>query len=234
MTKKIGIMQPYFLPYMGYWQLLNYVDEFVLYDNIQYTKKGWINRNRFLQNGSDALFSLPLKADSDFLPVTERELSETFDREKLIRQLREAYRKAPHFAENFPVIGEIINCPHNNLFDYIENSILKICDYLDITTPIVISSEIPIQHEALKAKDKVMALCHALGAPNYINPIGGLDLYDRASFQKDGINLSFMRSRVLNYKQFDHDFVPYLSIVDVLMFNSRDTTINFLKEYDLE
>ena len=233
MGKKIGIMQPYFLPYMGYWQLINYVDEFVLYDNIKYTKKGWINRNRFLQNGTDALFSLPLKSDSDSLDVTDRFLSPDFDREKMLRQFREAYRKAPHFEENVPLIEEIVKCAEQNLFDYIENSVTFICDYLDIKTKIVISSDIEINHDALKAEDKVVALCHALEGDDYINPIGGLELYDKAFFAKAGLELSFLRARRNGYPQFVHDFVPHLSILDVLMFNSRDRVKDYLNEFDL-
>ena len=233
MAKKIGIMQPYFLPYMGYWQLINLVDEFVVYDNIEYTKKGWINRNRFLQNGKDVLFSLQLKADSDQLPVFSRELSPSFERDKLIRQLREAYRKAPGYNENFPLIEEIINYPENNLAAYIENSIRKICDYLGIQTQLTISSGIKIDHENLKAKGKVIGICKALDATDYINPIGGLDLYDKGEFAEQGIDLTFLKSRALHYKQFGYDFIPHMSILDVLMFNSREDTIKFLGEFDL-
>src|SRR6476469_7826367 len=98
---KLGIMQPYFMPYIGYWQLLAMVDSFVLYDNIQYTKKGWINRNRFLQNGKDALFTIPLKKDSDFREVRERSIADDFDGDKLLKQFEASYRKAPHFETVF-------------------------------------------------------------------------------------------------------------------------------------
>ena len=83
---KLALMQPYFLPYVGYWQLLAAVDEFIVYDNIKYTKKGWINRNRMLRNGEDVMFSLPLQGASDSLDIVERELSDSFDREKLLSQ----------------------------------------------------------------------------------------------------------------------------------------------------
>ncbi len=232
MSKKIGIMQPYFLPYMGYWQLINYTDEFVVYDNIQYTKKGWISRNRFLQNGKDALFSLQLKSDSDSLPVYKRELADSFDRGKLIRQLTEAYRKAPYFAENFPVIQEIINFPDNNLSAYIENSIRRICEYLEIKTPLIISSSIHVDQN-LKGKEKVIAICHALKADEYINPIGGLELYNKNEFQKEGISLSFLKSRALEYESFGYTAIPHMSILDVLMFNSRFATIEYLNHFEL-
>lgn len=112
-------MQPYFLPYIGYWQLIGAADAFVVYDNIKYTKKGWINRNRFLLNGKEALFSLPLRKDSDFLDVNQRYLADSFDREDLINRLREAYRKAPEHTAFMPVLEDIIRCPSSNLFDYI-------------------------------------------------------------------------------------------------------------------
>ena len=105
---KLGIMQPYFLPYIGYWQLLSAVDVFVVYDNIKYTKKGWINRNRFLVNGQPKLFTIPLRKDSDMLDVDRRSLANDFRRDKLIHQLESSYHKAPFFQELFPVIAEII------------------------------------------------------------------------------------------------------------------------------
>lgn len=219
---------------MGYWQLIAAVDEFVIYDNIKYTKKGWINRNRFLQNGKDELFSLPLKSDSDTLDVAERELSPDFDREKLVRQLQGAYRKAPHFADNFPVIEGVVRNPENNLSAYISSSIHKLCDYLGISTPLTASSAVPIDHISLKGQDKVMAICHALEATAYLNPIGGLELYDKAMFEKSGLELSFLRSKVLPYQQFGQPALPHLSILDVLMFNSREQTQGYLSSFDRE
>lgn len=234
MDKKIAIMQPYFLPYMGYWQLINAVDEFVIYDTIQYTKKGWINRNRFLLNGKDEMFTLPLKKDSDFLFVRDRELSSGFERDKLIRQLREAYRKAPYFTENFPVLEKIINCPEHNLFAYIENSIRIICDFLDIKTPLVKSSDIGTGHENLKGQSKVIDICRARQTTNYINPIGGIELYDKASFANEGITLSFLRSRPLNYQCFGEPCIPHMSIADVMMFNDRADIKSYLAMFDKE
>lgn len=232
MGKTVAIMQPYFLPYMGYWQLINAADEFVVYDNIQYTKKGWINRNRFLQNGKDEMFSLPLKADSDFLDVADRDLSPSFERDKLTRQLQGAYRKAPHYEENFPVIEAVIRHPENNLSAYINHSILTLCAYLGIETKITKSSEIRIDHKALKGQAKVIAICKALGAQEYMNPIGGLDLYDKDEFKDQGLNLTFLRSRPLEYKAFSGMALPHMSILDVLMFNSLSQVRGYLASFD--
>jgi hypothetical protein len=230
---KLGIMQPYFLPYIGYFQLLNAVDKYVVYDNIQFTKKGWINRNRILQNGKDALITIPVEKDSDYLDVKDRRLSDGFDKKKLLNQIRESYRKAPYFNDVMPLVEEIINYDDNNLFGYIYHSILKICDYLHIGTEIIISSTVDIDH-SLKSKDKVIAICKALGATEYYNAIGGQELYSSIDFQKENIKLNFVTSDPIEYKQFANEFVPWLSILDVIMFNSTEETDIMLKRYNLK
>lgn len=230
---KIGIMQPYFLPYIGYFQLIQAVDQFIVYDNIQYTKKGWINRNRFLQNGKDILFSVPLKKDSDFLDVKDREVSADFKKDKLLNQIREAYRRAPYFEQAFPVFEQIVQHDDMNLFRFIHNSIVRTCEYLKIDTEIVISSNVSIDH-SLKNHDKVLALCAAVGATTYVNAIGGVELYSKEDFSSRDIELKFIKSKPFEYKQFDNEFVPWLSIIDVMMFNSReDTLAGITNSFDL-
>lgn len=212
-------MQPYFFPYIGYFQLIAAVDIFIVYDNIKYTKKGWINRNRFLQNGKDAMFSLPLKKNSDSLDICERQLAADFDIEKLLNQLGNAYIRAPYFKQTFPLIERIMWHPKSNLFHFLHNSIVEVCNHLDINTKMIISSEVDINHQ-LQAQDKVLALCQALDAKTYVNAIGGAELYSQKSFQEKGIVLQFIRSKQFDYSQFDNTFVPWLSIIDVMMFNS--------------
>lgn len=211
-------MQPYFLPYIGYFQLIGAVDSLIIYDNIKYTKKGWINRNRLLLNGQATTFTLPIKQGSDNLDVVQRELATDFERSKLLNQFRGAYARAPHFAQTFPLLEHIIQCEENNLFRYIRHSIAELCTYLGLTTGLHTSSEIDIDH-SLKAQDKVLALCQAMGAHTYVNPPGGTELYDRATFQTHGIELRFIQPEPPAYTQFGAPFVPSLSIIDVLMFN---------------
>jgi hypothetical protein len=215
---KLAIMQPYFLPYIGYFQLIGAVDTFIVYDNIKYTKKGWINRNRMLLNGADTPFSLPLKKDSDSLDVVQRELTADFDRGKLLNQFKGAYARAPHFAKTFPLLEGIVRCEERNLFRYIHHSIVEMCAHLGIKTEIRISSEIAIDH-GLKSQDKILALCRALGAQTYINPIGGIELYSKCDFAAHGMDLKFIKTTPYEYLQFGASFVPCLSIIDVLMFN---------------
>ena len=226
---RVAIMQPYFLPYIGYFQLINAADTFVVYDNIQYTKKGWINRNRFLCNHMDAVFSIPLKKDSDFLNVDQREIAASYDRAKLIHQLRAAYQKAPYFSEAMSVIESVIRHPETNLFRYIRQSIVAVCEYLNIHSKIVDSSTIDIDH-SLKAQNKVIAICEALGASVYVNPIGGTSLYSTATFAERGMDLQFLKSTPFEYPQLGKPFVPWLSILDVMMFNAREVTEASVKE----
>lgn len=232
---KIGIMQPYIFPYIGYFQLIHAVDKFVIYDNIQFTKKGWINRNRLLLNGKDEYFTLPLKNDSDFLNVNERELSKDWLKEKtkVLNKIKENYKKAPYFNEVFNLVETCFNFEHLNLFDFILNALKNTLNYLSIKTEIVVSSTLKINH-SLKAEEKVIAICKEINAETYINPIGGLELYSKEHFLNEGIKLNFIKANNCVYKQFDNAFIPFLSIIDIMMFNSKEETKRMIeKEYVL-
>jgi hypothetical protein len=220
------------MPYIGYFQLLGAVDQFVIYDNIQYTKKGWINRNRYLLNGQPADFVIPVKKASDFLDVRDRELADDFEGRKLLNRFREAYRKAPQFIEVFPLLEAIILNPEKNLFRFIYHSVKEICKILGMNTQIIVSSTLDLDH-TLKAQDKVLAICRHLGATAYLNAIGGRELYTSRPFAEAGIELAFLQSAPTGYDQLGGPFVPYLSIIDVLMFNSLIQTRTLLDDYTL-
>lgn len=216
-------MQPYFFPYIGYFQLMNAVDEFVVYDNIEFTKKGWINRNRILVNGKDLYISVSVKKDSDFLDIMERYLAENwpFERKKILNRISEAYRRAPFFKVAYPLVEKCILHDDFNLFGFIYNSICKIREYLSIPTILVISSSLQIDHR-LKSEQKVLAICKYQKAKAYINSIGGLGLYSKDNFKRNGIDLQFLQSNEISYSQYGDTFVPWLSIIDVMMFNSQE------------
>jgi hypothetical protein len=230
----VGIMQPYFTPYIGYFHLINAVDEFVIYDNIQYTKKGFINRNRILSNGTEQLISLPLKKASDYLNVVERELSESWkeDKNRILNTIKSSYSKSPYFEESYNLISKCLNNPEINLFRFIYDSIILINEYLGIKTKIIISSTIDIDH-TLKSQDKVLAICKERNATQYINSIGGVKLYNKEIFKQNKIELNFIKSNPIQYKQFNNEFLPWLSIIDVLMFNSKEQINKYLNEYTL-
>ncbi len=230
---KLAIMQPYFFPYIGYFQLMAAAEVFIVYDNIQYTKKGWINRNRFLLNGRDAIFTLPLSKASDFLDVRGRTLAESYSRADLLNKLQGAYRRAPYFEAVFPLLTTIVNDPANNLFDYIFQSLEKLKDYFGLGCQLRISSSVDIDH-ALRGQDKVIELCHAFNASTYINPPGGRDLYARADFLQHGLELRFLQPGMIDYPQAGKPFVPWLSIIDVMMFNDINEIKRLITtEYEL-
>lgn len=213
-----AIMQPYFFPYIGYWQLISAVDTFIVYDNIKYTKKGWINRNRILCNGEARMITLPLKDDADHLDIADREISAGFDKDTLLNKIKGAYQKAPYFKETFPLVERVIRYDETDLFSYLYRSILLLRDHLGIDTEIRISSDIPCDR-TLKNTERVLAVCEAVGADGYVNAPGGVMLYSKSTFQNRGVSLEFVRPLPFEYPQFGGEFVPWLSIIDVMMFN---------------
>lgn len=222
-------MQPYLLPYPGYWQLIRNVDNFVVYDNIEYTKKGWVNRNRYLLNGAAETFSLPLAKDSDYRHVRERQVADSFDPEKMLRQFAGAYSKAPRLASVLPLLEEVFCQAERNLFAFLLHSIRRVCIELGIGADLVVSSSIGADH-SLRGERRVLDICQTLGAKTYVNPIGGVELYDKTNFRAQGVELLFMRSGVLEYKQFGNPFVPSLSIIDAMMFLAPETITSHLDE----
>jgi len=233
--KTVGLMQPYFLPYIGYFQLIHAVDEFVVYDDIKYTKRGWINRNRFLEKGGPVYFSVPLKHDSDFLHVRDRVIADNFPeyRHKTLRRLKAAYRNAPYFDEGYHIFEHCYNFDDRNLFRFVRKSIEVVCESLGIATPIITSSTLPNVGPELRSTERVLAVCKERGANRYINPIGGVELYDKSHFAAHGVDLQFIRPKTVEYSQGGATFVPNLSIVDVIMFNGLQRTRSFLDEFEL-
>ncbi|MCX6874493.1 MAG: WbqC family protein [Verrucomicrobia bacterium] len=224
---RLAIMQPYFLPYLGYFQLIAAVDLFVVYDNIKYTKQGWINRNRMLRNGRDATFTLPLKSASDSLDVVERALAPDFHPDHLLNRFRGAYQRAPNFNRTFPLLERILRHEDTNLFRFLHHSIVSICEHLGIATEIMVSSHLSIDHR-LKNQDKVLACCEVIGASTYVNAIGGVALYSKEAFRARGIDLQFLQAKPHEYPQFGDPFVPWLSIIDVIMFNDPQAIADML------
>ena len=214
-------MQPYLLPYIGYYQLITAVDTFVLYDNIQYTKR-WINRNRFLRNG-DAKHCLPLAAASDFLTIRERRIADTFNSTRLLNQFH-GLTGGPFYDITRPRTESL---PWSDEISYL---IISASSTYRNSNRLITSSTITADHE-LKGEERVVEICRAIHATHYLNPIGGTELYSKDSFASAGIKLSFLRTKDLNYEQFGGRFVPNLSIIDVLMFNSIADTKRLIETH---
>lgn len=214
---KLGIMQPYFFPYFGYWQLLNSVDRFVIYDDVNYIKGGWINRNRILINGKPSYITVPLYQASPNKRICDISLQHSpVWRRKLTRSIENTYRKAAFFSEVFPVVRKIIHYETNSLADFLAYGIATLAVFMKIKTDIVASSRC-YKNNDLTGQDRVIDICKREGATTYINLQGGRALYDTAAFYNANISLCFIAMRASPYGQRTNGFVPYLSVIDALM-----------------
>ena len=230
-------MQPYFFPYIGYFQLINAVDKFILYDDVTFIKQGWINRNYILANKQKQLISLPLSKSSSNKLISEtfinkREIKRWY--KKFLLSIEQQYKKSPNYKE---VFGLIIS-----IFEYINQtetisafnklSIERINEYLEIRTEIENSSG-KYNNENLSGQDRIIDICKKENATIYINAIGGTELYDKEKFKNSNINLYFLKPKYISYKQQNNEFIPWLSIIDVMMFNSLDKIQEILTKYEL-
>ena len=231
---KIGIMQPYFVPYIGYWQLMNAVDKYVVYDDVNFIKGGWINRNRILINGKPQYINIPMIGASPFKHINEVGIDKNPRiMDKNLRTLEMAYRRAPYYEQVYPLMKRIMSCTAENLAQFVFESFQVINQYLNINTEMVMSSVLK-KDCPLKGQDKVLAICKLLQATEYYNAIGGQELYSYDAFGQQGIKLNFLKTNSnIIYKQFEYGFQPNLSIVDVMMFNSREQVQKMLGEYEL-
>jgi hypothetical protein len=231
---KLAIMQPYLFPYLGYFQLIKVVDIFVIHDDVQYIKGGWINRNRILLNHQAHLFSFSIKKAPAHLNINQRNFGDDFvtRKKRFLEKIRFAYCNAPYYSRTMNLIKEILDYQELNVSLFIINSLKRLCMAINILTPFCLSSELN-KNQYLKGEQRVIDINKNMGASHYVNPIGGTELYSPAEFARNGIRLNFIQSKLSAYTQFNQGFVPDLSIIDVLMFNSRDMINRLINEYDL-
>ena len=229
---KLAIMQPYFFPYIGYFQLMNAVDKFVIYDDVNFINRGWVNRNRILVNGKEHIFSVPLKNASQNVLIKDLELIESEKwKNKFIKTLEHAYGKAPSYEDVFPLVEKIINTNTKLMRDWHLISFKLLNKYLGIKTAIVESSSI-YKNQKLKGQHRILDICLQENTSQYINAIGGEKLYDRKLFKENGINLFFIDvNKSITYNQKSNVFAPNLSIIDVLMNLKVEDKRSLLNEY---
>ncbi len=232
---KLAIMQPYLFPYIGYYQLIHAADKFIAYDDVNFIKQGWINRNSILANGKLIIFSVPLDNQSSFSKINETNISQKLYpiwKKKFIKTIQQNYNKAPFYKEVFPIIESVFNIETCNIAELAVNSLKLVSNYLDITTVFEDTSAI-YQNQNLSSQDRIIDLCEKETATIYINSIGGQELYSKKEFLKKNIKLHFLKTGTINYNQFNSEFVPNLSIIDVLMFNDVPTINEFLTNFEL-
>ena len=228
---KLGIMQPYFMPYIGYFQLMKAVDKYVVYDDVNYIKGGWANRNHILINGEKEMFTVTLQKASQNKLFNEIVIGDDF--KKLMKTLQMNYSRAINFDQTMVLMERIISFPNKQLAVFIANSFREILSYLSVETEILMSSEIP-KDNSLRGKDKIIQICGILGADTYYNAVGGKNLYDQEEFREHGITLNFVDSLPQVYSQLHtREFVSGLSMVDVLMNNTKDEVNRLLDSFQL-
>ncbi|UTF94156.1 WbqC family protein [Elizabethkingia anophelis] len=231
---KAGVMQPYFFPYIGYFQMIKAVDCFVFYDDVNYIKGGWINRNRILINNDAKYITVPLNEASSNKLINEICIKhESKEYRNIIKTIIQNYGKAPYFEEVFSLINKVINSDVKNISELAIKSVTEVCKYLNIETRFKISSEYFRDTKGLDRTQRLLAICKRLNAAQYINAIGGLELYSKKDFICENIELKFMQPSSVYYKQFGDEFFGGLSIIDVLMFNSPEEINIMLSQYKL-
>ena len=223
--------QPYFIPYLGFWQLVNAADLFLIGDNYNFIRHGWIQRNRILVCGQPFFLGLEVKHLTSFKKINETEFMD-FDVNQKLNTVSHAYRRAPQFDAGYALIKKILGYPERNVAEFLFNSIKEVCQYLEISTKFIRSSEIP-GNDSFKREYRIFDFCQRLGGDTYINAVGGQDLYHFDDFEKHGVTLKFIHPNLRPYKQFSNEFVPGLSILDVIMFNPLNAIKDMLEDYSI-
>lgn len=230
----LGVMQPYLFPYLAYYQLVGHCDSFIFYDDVTYIKGGYINRNNILCAGAAQRFTLPvLKASSNTL-IRDLNFSDR-DCAKILKTVSQNYKKAPYFNDVFPIVEAVLNSRNRSVSVVASMSIKNVLSYLGIDRDYHFSSDIEYD-SSVGAKEKLFQFCDIFGARTYCNSDGGRELYDKQDFKLNGIKLEFLVKRPVWYKQPVNcdTFVDNLSMIDVLMWNSKNEARKLLLEYDIQ
>ena len=233
---KLAIMQPYFFPYLGYFQLLHAVDRFVVYDDVAFIKQGWVNRNRILINGQPSYVTVPLKQASSFRLIHEIEIDDSPQNRlwpaRLLKTVDNAYRRAPQFDRVFPLIESVLDAGATRVGELARDSVRAVAAHLGLNCEWIDTSA-TYGNADLAGQERVLAICRAERATEYVNAAGGVELYSREEFARAGITLRFLALSPAEYRQFGAPFVPWLSIIDVLMFNTPSEVADLIGRYEL-
>ena len=231
---RVAIMQPYLFPYPGYYQLMKAADVFFIYDDVNYIKKGWINRNRIILNGKEFYFTLPCKKISQNKLINEIEIdfSSGFFT-KFLKTVEQGYKRAPYFNETMGILSEIMLFKENNLALFLKNSILKMAEYLNLDRTFELTSIANSESRGMEKADRLIAICSKIGAKEYINSMGGVELYKKEYFKDKGIKLLFLKSGITEYSQYSDEFIGNLSIIDFLMYEGKESAADVLDNYEL-
>ena len=234
---KIGIMQPYFFPYLGYISLIKHTDRFIIFDTVQFIRHGWIERNRILkQNGGWIYIQVPLIKIGRETLINEIQINNTENwKNKILSQLQTYKKIAPNYFKVIKLLNEIFEDDFNDIVHLNKRTLESVCDYLGLNKKFEIFSEMNLEIEPVYEPDEwALNICKALGnVDEYWNPTGGRSFFDKSKYEKSGIELKFQNVELLQYNQKRENFESGLSIIDVMMFNSPEVINEMLNEYEL-
>ena len=234
---KLGIMQPYFFPYLGYFSLIKHTDKWIVFDTVQYIERGWMNRNRIIHptKPEDLYINIPLQSHHRDIKIKDVLISNNENyRDKILSQLWASYKKrARYFKEVYELVDEVLSYQTNSLVDLNVFGLKKVTHFLEIPFDYEIFSQMNLLiDEVSNAGEWALNISKAMRATEYINPPGGMNLFDKDKFRKSGIKLSFLNQNLRSYNQKKINFIEGLSIIDVMMFNSKDDINKMLNDYE--
>tara|TARA_R110002020_G_scaffold268819_3_gene484103 strand:- start:42584 stop:43285 length:702 start_codon:yes stop_codon:yes gene_type:complete len=231
---KLAIMQPYIFPYIGYFNLVHSVDKLIFYDDVSFISRGWINRNKILSNKKEFLFSIPLvKASRNKLINEVAVLKDPRWKAKFLKTLKHSYSREKNFINIYPLVEEIVNHDAAYISDLAIFSITKISEYLGLKRDFSKSSDLTTVDKSKKGTEKILDICKQEHASVYNNAIGGMELYNRDVFKSNAIDINFVKPNIISYDQGLDSFLSHLSIIDILMFNSKKSITDMIKSYSL-
>jgi len=234
---RIGIMQPYFFPYLGYYSLIKNTDKFVLLDSVQYIRHGWINRNRILKPGDGWQYiTVPLKKKGLSTLISDMEIDDRQDwKNRILRQLAHYSSRAPFYREALSLVESCLDIQTGSIVDLNAYVLTKTCRYLHIPANFDVFSKIGMSLGAMNGPgDWALKISKKLQADEYCNPVGGKDLFDVDQFEKNGIKITFLQNNLRSYNQGRNGFEAGLSIIDVLMFNDVEAVRYLIDDIFLE
>lgn len=234
---KIAIMQPYFFPYVGYISLIKNTEQFILLDEVQFIRHGWIERNRILKQNGDWLYiKVPILKNGQKTLIKNILIDNQKNWKQTILSQLEIYKKiSPNYNITVNLIKELFDNEYSDIVSLNRDSLNIICNYLKIDSNIKIYSQLNLNiKQPIFADEWALNICQSLGyVTEYWNPIGGEDFFDKSKYQENNIRISFQKVKLEEYNQKNTSFIPGLSIIDVLMFNSIEKIHEMLDNFEL-
>lgn len=235
---KVAIMQPYAFPYLGYFQLIHYVDKWVIFDDVQYISKGWVNRNRILHPDPSKewqYFTIPVRKHTLDTRIKDVDINEDIDwRSQLLGKLTSYKKKAPFYSETIGLVKNCLSFKREALSEWVEYALVETCKHLGVNFDYSIYSKMDIEIQRVDhAGQWALEIADTMGASEYVNMPGGYEIFKEKEFKERGIDLRFIKPGLSAYQQNSHVFVPGLSIIDVLMWNDRQNILEMLADYKI-